>query len=114
VLSASDKANVDLFVMSKCPDVKDFYNNVFLQLYKDLNSIMDIKVYFIAKVDVTQKYGFKSLHGVTEVEGDLLEACAQNLYPNNNDYFKLLVCVNPQMPYIPRVVQDCANKVGID
>ncbi|KAL0478695.1 hypothetical protein AKO1_008320 [Acrasis kona] len=109
-----NKVDIELFVMSKCPDVQDFNKHIFKQLYAELNSIMNIKVNFIAKLDDSQKYGFKSLHGVSEVEGDLIEACVQDQYKKENEFYKLNLCVNPKMPYLPSIAQQCIKEVGFD
>jgi hypothetical protein len=114
LVAADGKAQVEFFVMSKCPDVQNFYKKIVSNLYTNLNDIMNITVNFIAKVDATQKYGFKSLHGVTEVEGDLIEVCTQKYYPQANAFLKLHLCLNPTMPYIPRNVKDCVEQIGFD
>eukprot|EP01121_Diplochlamys_sp_Union-15-3_P017477 TRINITY_DN6159_c0_g1_i1.p1 TRINITY_DN6159_c0_g1~~TRINITY_DN6159_c0_g1_i1.p1 ORF type:complete len:217 (-),score=32.87 TRINITY_DN6159_c0_g1_i1:72-689(-) len=113
---AYDPVRVDFFVMSKCPFAADFeigFDKHVLQ-HTGLPSIIDLHVNFIASVNPDSPLGFNSLHGPTEVSGDLIEICAYNLTSSkNSSWWDFYLCLDNQYPSIPTNAQACAQKTGI-
>ncbi|KAJ2537827.1 hypothetical protein IWW35_006407, partial [Coemansia sp. RSA 1878] len=71
----SDKVQVELFVMSRCPDaikVETVFNSVVRELYP----ILDIQLNFIAKPNPNATYGAECKHGDDECRGNIDELCA--------------------------------------
>jgi hypothetical protein len=110
---------VDFYVMSKCPYATDFELDFQKHVlsYSGLPQITNLRVNFIASVDPSQPSGFDSMHGQTEVWGDINELCAYNLSnpsPNNYKWYNFLLCLDQNGDEIPDNAEDCANQVGLD
>lgn len=95
--SNDDSVQVNLYIMSQCPDVKSFMNAILNPLMASLGSIIDLHVDFVAKEDPNAKYGFSSMHGDSEVLGDLLEGCLQDMVAssqqlNQTNFYNTLSC----------------------
>mmetsp|Transcript_7828 Transcript_7828/g.29305 ORF Transcript_7828/g.29305 Transcript_7828/m.29305 type:complete len:252 (+) Transcript_7828:59-814(+) len=104
---------LNLFIMSKCPDVRDYFVSLFDALMASpVASIVDLRVDFVATQDETAKYGFKSLHGDSEVQGDLIEGCLQNMVTphNQTNFYKTLSCATNYYRAIPQYIQTCMTQ----
>lgn len=107
---------VDFYVMSKCPFAVTFeqdFNEHVLRFY-GLPQIIDLHINFIAKIDPNEPSGFNSLHGQTEVWGDIYELCIYNLsYPSPHNYtwYSLYLCLDDNADQIPDNVESCAKQV---
>jgi glutaredoxin len=102
------KANtLDLYVMSQCP-----YGAKALiaaeQVVREMGDI-DLTVHFIGDADGGE---LKSMHGPSEVEHDIREACAQSLYPEEAQFLKYMACFSRD--YKNGDWKQCAEEAGMD
>lgn len=105
----SNVVTVDLYVMSKCPygvQAEDF----FAPVLKELGNSVDFNLNFIAGDSGNGSFG--SLHGPTEVAGDIVDLCAIKYEPNK--YMDLITCMNDDPSSIPDNWQDCSKKLGLN
>ena len=98
------KSTVEFYVMSKCPygiQVEDAIKPVL----DKLGNSVDFSLNFIA----TDAGGgsFSSLHGDTEVQGDLVDLCAMKYEPKK--YMDMIVCMNNDSATIPDSWEKCAT-----
>ncbi|MBN2880799.1 thioredoxin domain-containing protein [Candidatus Woesearchaeota archaeon] len=104
-----DKAEVQFYIMSKCPYGVQVVDAI-APAIKELEQYVDFKVDYIATENADGS--FNSLHGQTEVEGNILELCAIKYEPTK--YLDLFTCMNEQYTNIPTNFDACAQKTGID
>jgi protein-disulfide isomerase len=108
-IPSREKARVEFYVMSKCPygtQVEDAIKPVL----DKLGSSVDFSIDFIAddKGDGT----FQSLHGATEVSGNIVQLCAMKYDPQK--YMDMVVCMNKDAASIPNNWEKCAQDNGLD
>ncbi|MFA5141655.1 MAG: DsbA family protein [Candidatus Woesearchaeota archaeon] len=107
--TVSDKANIDLYVMSQCPYGVQAENS-FKEVVDKMKGYVNMNIEFIGQTDGTN---FNSLHGEPEVIGDLIQACAKNHYPAV--YFDFIACQNKNNPSdLVSSLTTCADEIGID
>jgi len=97
---------VILFVESKCPTGLQLVDSM-KPVLEVLGEYIHMTVNFIVERDLDRPWGFKSIHGDTEVEGDLWELCAMSLYPQYKDYVPFLSCLNNKYKILPQNVPEC-------
>lgn len=110
-MDSQGKIKVDLFVMSKCP----FAAQVLQEMKKVLDKMGDyieFKQYLISTVNPDGT--FKSLHGESETEGNIVELCAEKYYHEKYKYMDLITCMASDIKSIPGNWKTCAAKNGID
>jgi len=111
--------NFELFTMSQCPystEAIQGLNDAVLELGIGLN----VTIQFVGGVvkpsgefellpaDAIQ---FSSLHGESEVTGDLWEICAMNRYPSPERYMPFLACMSrEQGKQIPSIAEQCVTE----
>jgi hypothetical protein len=116
IFGDAPKVRVDFYMMSKCPYATDFVQmfQQFVYSQSGLPDIMELTMNYIAKVDPSQPSGFYSLHGQTEVWGDIDELCVQNLTKGFSTWWDFVNCVDGDYSSIPDNVPQCAQQVGLD
>jgi len=107
----SDKVVVDMYVMSKCPYGVQAENAI-APVLKNLGNSVDFNLNFIGDFDSSGN--FNSLHGESEVKGDIVQLCAMKYEPEK--YMDFIVCMNNDAGNIPTNWENCAanlNKAAI-
>ncbi|MBN2493271.1 MAG: transporter substrate-binding domain-containing protein [Deltaproteobacteria bacterium] len=102
------QVEVELYVMSKCPfaiQVEKTMAEVLARFGSELRFQMD----FIGRVKPDGT--LTSMHGESEVRGDLIQICAQSHAPDR--FLELVNCMNEQFRQIPDGWQDCARRLGL-
>ncbi|PIU10740.1 hypothetical protein COT27_01525 [Candidatus Kuenenbacteria bacterium CG08_land_8_20_14_0_20_37_23] len=106
---AIDKINFDLYVMSQCPYGSQAEDLVY-SVIGDFKEYINFNVEYIAadKGDGS----FESLHGASEVEGDIYQLCVKKQDPDKFwDYIK---CQNKNYQDLKLSFESCAKENGID
>ncbi|EPS44895.1 hypothetical protein H072_1115 [Dactylellina haptotyla CBS 200.50] len=110
--------DVEMFVMSKCPDardcVKDLVLPVMAQVYE--SGILTLRPTYIGTPDDSNA-GMACKHGPDECLGDILELCAYELYKDDpKRWLGFINCMGQQYQDIPQDehVQNCAMEYGLD
>lgn len=103
----SNAVKVEFYVMSKCPfgtQVEDAMKDVVAKFGDDI----DFKVDFIGKNNGGE---FQSLHGPTEVMGDIYQTCAQKYAQPL--WYDAMLCQNKEMQKVDSNWEQCAGEAGI-
>ncbi|HLU65734.1 MAG TPA: DsbA family protein, partial [Kofleriaceae bacterium] len=103
-----DAPTLELFVMSQCPygvQVVDAAAEAKKKLGPDLNLVIDY-------IGQGTAGNLSSMHGPSEVKGDLAQVCARELAPDR--YLDMTVCQNQDMRSVATNWKQCAEKSGID
>jgi predicted DsbA family dithiol-disulfide isomerase len=104
------QADVALYVMSKCPYGVEAENGLKPAL-DEIEGRVALHIDFIAN----QNGGaFSSLHGQTEVDGDLYQLCAMKQAPEARKFMSFIGCQNQDFRNIPGNWEKCAKASGID
>jgi predicted DsbA family dithiol-disulfide isomerase len=103
------KIPIELFVMSQCPYGVQVMTTM-ADVMKDIGDNVDVKFEFIG--DDLGNGQFKSMHGDAEVQGNLLEICAQKLEPAK--YMAFFSCLNKNYRQLPQGWEACATEAQID
>jgi len=101
---------IELYVMSKCPYGVQAEDTMFAAMKSLGEENFDLKLNYI--VSDLGNGQFKSLHGQTETDGDLIQLCA-----NEQDETKLLdliLCMNKDPNSIPGNWKKCATDLEYD
>jgi hypothetical protein len=103
------KVTVELYVMSKCPFAATAIAGI-KGAFEELKGAVDLRVDYI----VTENQGvLSSMHGISEVRGDILQLCAQQSYPTGT-FLEFVSCQNKSFQAIPQNWEKCARQAGID
>ena len=106
--AAQKKVKVVFHVMSQCPYAVQAENG-FLPVYKKLRRHVDWRLEYIG----TDKNGqLESMHGHSEVQGDMLQLCARKV--STRGWTTFLDCQNQSWRKIPANWKACANMAGIN
>ena len=108
IFNNKNGVKLDLYVMSKCPygiQAEDSLKPAIDKIGKDVN----LSINYIADED--GKGGFTSLHGPTEVQGDIDQLCAKKYDPKR--YFDMIICQNKDSANIPTNWESCAKEVKL-
>ncbi len=105
------KANAvdfELFVMSQCP-----YGVVFEdELGKVMDKIGDYINLDIEFIGDYQDGVLSSMHGQNEVDGNIIQICAKEHYPDT--YLDFILCMNKDSSKIPSNWEGCAEELKLD
>ncbi|KAJ2359333.1 hypothetical protein GGF43_000179 [Coemansia sp. RSA 2618] len=111
-----EKVQVELFVMSRCPDaikVETVFNGVVRELYP----IIDMQLNFIGKPNPNATYGVDCKHGDKECRGNIDELCALAHGGDLPLFWQFLNCLNSHSRDIgvdPDLSLKCASSAGLD
>lgn len=103
------KVKLDFYVMSQCPYGTQVEDAVKPVLDK-LGDAVDFSINFIA-TDLGDGT-FQSLHGNSEVLGNIVQLCAIKYEPKK--YMDLIVCMNKNANAIPNNWESCAKENGLN
>ncbi|MFH1435155.1 MAG: hypothetical protein ABIJ56_05530 [Pseudomonadota bacterium] len=112
--AAPDPVNrvaVEFHVMSQCPFASKALQEIKTVL-DELGEHVDFKLHFIATRNTDGS--FKSLHGQSEVDGDIVQLCAAKVYPDDHRYMDIVACMVKDFKNIPHNWAACASKSGLD
>jgi hypothetical protein len=101
-------AKLEFFVMSKCPYGVQVEKAIAPVLDK-LGGNVDFHVAYIGQKQGEQ---LSSMHGPTEVTGDIAQLCARDVAPDK--YTKLIECQDNDPSHVDTNWESCSSKVGID
>jgi len=106
---SGERVKLDFYVMSKCPYGVQVLIAV-APVLKQLGSSVDFSANYIA--DDNGDETFSSLHGDTEVQGDIAGLCAKKYAPTK--YMDVVECMSKDVGNIPANWQSCAQQAGVD
>jgi len=106
---APNAVKVEFYVMSQCPYGVQVENTVKPAL-DQLGKYVDFHLDYI--VTETEPGTFKSLHGPSEVAGNIAQLCAKKISPDK--YMDFVLCQNKTYRKITENREQCAQQAGID
>jgi 2-hydroxychromene-2-carboxylate isomerase len=98
---------VELFVMSQCPYGVQA-EQAFEPVLEKLGADIDYHVEYIG--ERADGGGLESMHGASEVKGDLVQACAANYSPKWPEF---IACQNAAGRDVDTNWKECAKKIGL-
>lgn len=101
-------AKLEMFVMSQCPYGVQVENAV-TPVKKQLGDRLDVVIHYIGE---GEKDNLQSMHGASEVKGNIVQLCANKLAPAKTLDF--IACQNENMRAVDTNWKDCAKKVGVN
>ncbi len=107
--ASSDKAKVELYIMSQCP-YGVLAMEAMLPAIEKLGSAVELDLGYIGRVKPDGS--LDSMHGESEVEGDILQLCAGKA--GMPQQFKFIACQNENWRSIPKDWEKCAGEAGIE
>jgi len=100
--------DVTFYVMSQCPYGIQVENAI-EPVLDELGENIDFRLEYIAAEAGT---GFQSLHGQPEVEGNIVQLCVQEHYPE--DLIDFVVCQNKDPRDLVGSIDECSEGTSID
>ena len=99
---------LELFVMSQCPYGVEAVDAV-AAAHAKLGGAVNLDIGFIGD---GEPGNLTSMHGPSEVKGNLAQVCAIDIAPDR--YLQMMTCQNQNMREVDTNWKDCAGKAGID
>lgn len=106
--SVEGAPKLELFVMSQCPYGVEVVDAA-AAAHTMLGGAVNIDIGFIGD---GEPGNLQSMHGPSEVTGNLAQVCAIDIAPDR--YLDLMTCQNENMREVATNWRDCAKKAGID
>ncbi|KAL1843304.1 hypothetical protein VTJ49DRAFT_2121 [Mycothermus thermophilus] len=105
---------LEAHIMSKCPDAKDCLRDLVLPAMQKVHDKVNFTLSFIGKP--TENDGVACMHGPEECLGNIIELCAQHLYPDPKTFLGFTMCLTRDYAEIPQreLIEDCALEHAID
>jgi hypothetical protein len=112
---AHELVPLEAHIMSKCPDAKDCLRELVLPTMQKVYDKVNFTLSFIGK-PTDQDDGVDCKHGPAECLGNIIELCAQRLYPDPKTYLGFTMCLTRDYKHIPQrsLIEDCALEHAID
>ncbi|KAK5653895.1 hypothetical protein OQA88_7820 [Cercophora sp. LCS_1] len=105
---------LEAHIMSKCPDARDCLRDLVLPAMQKTHSKVNFTLSFLGRP--TDNDGVACKHGPEECLGNIIELCAQELYPDPKTFLGFTMCMTRDYRHIPQrsLVEDCALEHAID
>ncbi|KAK4125487.1 hypothetical protein N657DRAFT_568092 [Parathielavia appendiculata] len=106
---------LEAHIMSKCPDAKDCLRDMVLPAMQKVYDKVNFTLSFIGK-PTDHDDGVECRHGPEECLGNIIELCAQKLYPDPKTFLGFAMCLTRDYDHIPQrsLIEDCALEHAID
>lgn len=105
----AEKVDFEVYVMSQCPYGSQA-EGIVMGAMKGFEDYMNFNVEYIA--NRSDEGAFSSLHGPSEVEGDMYQLCVQKNFPDK--FWLYLECQNKNYQDLKSSFESCASEVSID
>ena len=118
-VSASGSVSMSMYVMSQCPYGTQVVDAI-APVKEQMGDALDLNIEYI--FSTPERYGEQSsrfcveglcsMHGISEVKGDIVQLCA--IEHNPDTYLDMLTCMNENANNIPENWESCAEDNGLD
>ena len=110
--AGASRVKVSYFVEAYCPRCIDVLTNSLAAALRKVGAIVELEV--VPFGNGQEKGGVLTCqHGARECQANTVQACAQSLYPSQNQWFAFIVCMEKQRDPL-RAGLACANMHGMD
>ena len=108
------KVPLEAHIMSKCPDARDCLRQLVLPAMQRVYQKVNFTLSYIGRP--TDNAGPHCKHGPEECLGNIIQLCAQELYPDPKQYLGFTMCMERDFRHIPQrsLVEDCALEHALD
>ncbi|KAK4151093.1 hypothetical protein C8A00DRAFT_36260 [Chaetomidium leptoderma] len=115
VATAKALVPLEAHIMSKCPDAKDCLRELVLPAMQKIHDKVNFTLSFIG-TPTDEDDGVECRHGPQECLGNIIELCAQKLYPDPKTFLGFTMCLTRDYERIPErnLIEDCALEHAID
>ncbi|KAK4163255.1 hypothetical protein QBC43DRAFT_213519 [Cladorrhinum sp. PSN259] len=106
---------LEAHIMSKCPDAKDCLRELVLPTMQKAYNKVNFTLSFIG-TPTDHDDGVACKHGPQECLGNIIELCAQKLYPDPKIYLGFTMCLTKDYRHIPQreLIEDCALEHAVN
>ncbi|KAL0471625.1 hypothetical protein QR685DRAFT_519662 [Neurospora intermedia] len=106
---------LEAHIMSKCPDARDCFRELVLPAMQRVHTKVNFTLSFIG-TPTNGDDGVACKHGPEECLGNIIELCAQKLYPDPKIFLGFTMCLAKNYHEIPQrsLIEDCALEYAID
>ncbi|CCC13279.1 unnamed protein product [Sordaria macrospora k-hell] len=106
---------LEAHIMSKCPDARDCLRELVLPAMQRVYTKVNFTLSFIG-TPTNSDDGVACKHGPEECLGNIIELCAQKLYPDPKIFLGFTMCLTKNYDEIPQrsLIEDCALEHAID
>lgn len=108
--TVEEPLTIDLYVMSQCPYGVQAEDIIFEAVKNLGEDNFDLNVEYI--VSPLGDGTFQSLHGQPEVDGNMVQLCAESV--DETKFLDFILCMNEQAQLIPNNWETCANDLDYD
>ncbi|KAL2158605.1 hypothetical protein VTH06DRAFT_4087 [Thermothelomyces fergusii] len=122
-ITANKLVPLEAHIMSKCPDARDCLRDLVLPTMEKVHDKVDFTLSYIGTPtddgEVICKHGPLWPANATTAEeclGNIIELCAQHLYPDPKTYLGFTNCLTRDYTLIPQrsLIEDCALEHAVD
>ncbi|KFM58934.1 Gamma-interferon-inducible lysosomal thiol reductase, partial [Stegodyphus mimosarum] len=116
--TSPEKVQLDIYYETDCPDSMRFVTRQLYPLYREMESILDIRLIPYGKAreyynTETKKYDFMCHHGPSECYGNTVQSCVISLYPEKKDQMNFIDCME-NYPRPSQSAAKCARRMSLD
>ncbi|KNA10877.1 hypothetical protein SOVF_140330 [Spinacia oleracea] len=114
--NSAEKVSLDLYYESLCPYSADFIINKLAAIFENgIIDIVDLRLFPWGNAKLTSKNSFTCQHGPHECLLNTVEACAIHAWPNLDDHFPFINCVESRA-YEGKYYkwETCFKELGLD
>jgi len=110
---SQNPVSVSLYYESFCPGCQDLVLHQIYPATKSISSIMNVTLVPYGNA-YTRGQDVQCQHGEKECEGNMWELCAISLYPDFDQHFRFIYCMEKAGSEMLNHVSLCANAAGVD
>lgn len=108
---AAERLGVTVYIMSQCPYCVDAVKTL-RELQHTLGDALIANVDYVAMQNPDGS--FRSLHGESELEGNIAQLCVRKHYPRPEQWLAFIGCQDEDLHAIPGNWQSCADQQKLD
>lgn len=114
-LSGPDLIPLEAHIMSKCPDAKACLQKLVLPSMVEISDYVNFTLSYIGEIDPDSDE-VSCKHGPGECLGNIIQLCAEKVYPDPKMYLGFANCMIASYQHIPErdLVEGCAMEHGLD